>query len=171
MTRRKDTTKDEKDGGLEGILKGFSSILEKLGDLAETGEQLSRTGEIEFGKGGQFKGVYGFSVKVGAGGEGLKVEPFGNIKKDKKTGKSVVQEIREPLVDIFEEPDHVLIVAEMPGIEAEDIRLDIREDILTLTAENKDKKYCKEILLPGNFSPDKLTVACKNGVAEIRCNR
>jgi len=171
MVRKKSPGKDEQVGGFEGILKGFGDILEKLGDLAEAGERLSKTGEVEFGKDKQFKGVYGFSVKVGAGGEGVKVEPFGNIKKDKKTGKSVVQEIREPLVDIFEETDHVLIVAEMPGIEVEDIKIEITDDILTLSAEKKDKKYHKEILLPGSFSREKMTVACTNGVAEIRCGR
>lgn len=171
MAKKKSTSKDEQGGGFEGMLRGFSDILEKLGDLAETGERLANTGEVEFGKDNKFKGVYGFSVKVGAGGEGVKVEPFGNIKRDKKTGKSVVQEIREPLIDIFEESDHVLIVAEMPGIEAEDIKIEISDDILTLSAEKKDKKYRKEILLPGVFSQDKLTVSCKNGVAEIRCGK
>jgi hypothetical protein len=33
-------------GGLEGILGGVTDLLEKLGELAEKGESLSRTGEI-----------------------------------------------------------------------------------------------------------------------------
>ena len=80
MTQRK--SKSGKSGeqlqsGLGGILKGLGDLVEKLGELAEKGETLSRTGEFGTGKG--LKGVYGFSVKVVPGGEGLKVEPFGNI--------------------------------------------------------------------------------------------
>ena len=45
----------------------------------------------------------------------IKVEPFGNVTKDKESGRTVVHEVREPLVDVFEEDDHVLVIAEMPG--------------------------------------------------------
>jgi hypothetical protein len=57
------------------------------------------------------EGVYGFSVRTGPGGSEVKVEPFGNIKRDEKSGKTVVEEFREPVVDIFEEEDHILVVA------------------------------------------------------------
>ena len=87
MTRRKEKYEETKDvrmdSGFGGIFKGLADLVEKLGDLAEKGGELSRTGEI--GAEGA-KGVYGFSVKVGLGGEGVKVQPFGNIAKDKKTG-------------------------------------------------------------------------------------
>ena len=41
----------------------------------------------------------------------------------------MVHELREPLVDVFEEEDHVLIVAEMPGIEGEDVQVEVRNNI------------------------------------------
>ena len=67
-------------GSLEGMLKGFTDILEKLGELAEKGEQLSRTEKIHFKNGEKgLKGVYGFSIKVGLGDEGVKVEPVMGI--------------------------------------------------------------------------------------------
>jgi HSP20 family protein len=157
-------------GSFEGILKGFTDIVEKLGDLAEKGEHLSRTGEIQWkGKEKDLKGVYGFSVKVGLGGEGVKVEPFGNIRKDEKTGESVVQEVREPIVDVFEEKDHILVVAEMPGIGVEDVRLEVKDDLLTIYAEKGDKKYRKEILLPRSYPREKMLVSCNNGIIEIKC--
>ncbi len=46
----------------------------------------------------------------------MEVEPFGNIKVDRQAKPSVlVQEIREPAVNMMEEGDHVPIVAEMTG--------------------------------------------------------
>ena len=158
------------EGGPGGILRGLGSLVEKLGELAETGRELSKTGEIRgSGSGKDIRGIYGFTVKVGIGGEGVKVEPFGNIRRDEESGRSVVQEVREPAVDIFEERDHTLVVAEMPGIGVGDVHLEVKDDLLTITAERGDKKYKKEVLLPGSFPREKLQVSCANGVLEIRC--
>ena len=156
-------------GGFGGILGGLADLVEKLGELAEKGEELSRTGVFQSGKDRELKGVYGFSVKTGLGGEGLKVEPFGNIRRDAKSGQTVVEENREPVVDVFEEEDHALIVAEMPGISAEDVRLEVKDDLLTIHAERGDKKYHKEILLPKSYSREKMSVSCNNGILEIKC--
>ena len=170
MTQRK--SKNAKAGeppesGLGGILKGLGDLIEKLGELAEKGETLTRTAEFGTEKG--LKGVYGFSVKVGPGKEGFKVEPFGNIGQDKATGQSVVREIREPMVDVFEEADHVLVVAEMPGIGSDDVRVEIRDDVLILSAEKGDKKYRKEVLLPQSFSRENLKISCQSGILQVKC--
>lgn len=158
------------DAGLGGILKGLGSLVEKLGELAETGREFSKTGETQ-GPGKEIKGIYGFTVKVGIGGEGVKVEPFGNIRRDEESGRSVVQEVREPAVDVFEERDHVLVVVEMPGIGAEDVRLEVKDDLLTIIAEKGEKKYRKEVLLPGSFPLEKMRMSCANGMLEVRCVR
>ena len=154
-------------GGFSGILRGLGELVEKLGELAEKGEELSRTGEFGTEKG--LKGVYGFSVKVARGGEGVKVQPFGNIARDKATGRSVVHEIREPMVDVFEEADHVLVVAEMPGIGPDDVRVEIRDDVLIISAEKGDQKYRKEVLLPQSFPPEKMKISCQNGILQVKC--
>src|SRR5271170_3512631 len=110
------------DSGGRGFMGGLADVLEKLSELAETGRNLSRSGEFgapadHESSGKQLKGVYGFNVKVGLGGDPVQVEPFGNIKVDRQAKPGVVvQEIREPPVDVMEEGDHVLIVAEMPGV-------------------------------------------------------
>ena len=72
------------------------------------------------------------------------------------------------MVDVFEEPGHVLVVAEMPGIGEEDLQLELNDDILTIAAERGAKKYRKEVLLPASFTADRMTRSCRNGVLEIR---
>jgi HSP20 family protein len=156
--------------GIGGFLGGLGSLIEKLGELSEKGEELKKSGEFQ-SKDGKMRGVYGFNIKVGLGDEGLKVEPFGNLGKDEKTGRPVVQEIREPLIDVFEEEDHVLVVAEMPGVSAGDIQVELQGDILTIAATKGEKKYRKEVLLPAAFTPDKMTHTCRNGVLEVKLVR
>lgn len=169
MGKKKQEKQPAEEGfrALGGILGGLGGLLEKLGDLAEKGEELRKSGVVE-SKDKRVQGVYGFSIKLGMGEDGLTVEPFGNVRKDEETGKTVVDEIREPLVDIFEEDDHVLVVAEMPGISQEDVKLELADDILTITAEHGDKKYHKEVLLPAASTPDKMTQSCHNGVLEVK---
>jgi HSP20 family protein len=157
------------DAGFGGVFRGLADLIEKLGDLAEKGERLKKSGEFHHQ---DVKGVYGFSVKMGLGEKGdqeLKVEPFGNLRRDRQSGETVVQEIREPVVDLFEEKDHTLVVAEMPGISVKDVHLEVKEDLLTIYAEKKDKKYRKEILLPRSYSLEKMKVSCNNGILEIKC--
>jgi HSP20 family protein len=156
------------DLGVGGILKGLGDLVEKLGELAETGQQISRSGEIH-GSGKEVKGMYGFTVKMGLGNEPMRVEPFGNIRKDRSSGRAVVQEVREPVVDVFEEEDHVLVVAEMPGVSIEDVHIAIEDDLLTIVAARGDKQYRKEVLLPASFAREKMQIGSNNGVVEIKC--
>ncbi len=134
------------------------------------GEQLKKSGEFQQK---DLKGVYGFSVKMGLGDKGdqeIKVEPFGNVRQDERSGETVVQEIREPVVDVFEEKDFTLVVAEMPGISTKDVKLEVKDDLLTIYAEKQDKKYRKEILLPRAYPREKMQMSCNNGILEIKCS-
>ncbi|MCF7985709.1 MAG: Hsp20 family protein [Thiohalocapsa sp.] len=168
MTERK-----SEGGGIEGMLRGLGDLVEKLGDLAEKGEELRRSGVVETtsAQGRQVKGVYGFTVKVGLGEEGEskpRVEPFGNIRRDEETGASVVQEVTEPMVDVFEEDTHVQVVAELPGIGENDVELELNGDVLSIQAAAGDKKYRKEVLLPRSFTPEGMEHKCRNGILEVK---
>lgn len=161
--------------GVTGFLGRLGTLIEQLGELAakaeEAGGEVTQTGEFGIGSEKRLRGVYGFTVKTGLGEKGLTVEPFGNISKEEESGRIVVKEIREPMTDLFDEQDHILIVAELPGIVQEDIRLELRDDILTLAAERGEKKYRKEVLLPAGFSPDKMIFTCRNGILEITLHK
>lgn len=165
---------EEKGGGenrFGSILSGLTDIAEKLNEISEKGETITKEGE--FTRGGGIKGVYGFSFRTGLGGkdDAVKVEPFGNIRRDKKTGEAVVQEINEPLVDVFEDEDATTLIAEMPGVGARDIKIDVRDDVLTVSAQRGAKKYRKEILLSYSPAKDRIKVTCNNGIVTIRCEK
>ena len=154
--------------GLGGVFKGISNLIDLAAKLQQEGKsEFSRTGEIKgLGPKGA-KAVYGFSIKLGElAGESPQVETFGNIKKDEK-GTPVVEEVREPLVDLFDEEDKIIIIAEIPGVEEEKIKIEVKDDILELKAEDSDKKYHKEILLPSKVKKESVRSTYKNGVLEI----
>ncbi len=161
---------ESSEGG--GLLVGIGGLIDQLGKLAqqaeEAGGELTKSGEFQMGLNKDIKGVYGFSVKSALGEKGVKVEPFGNIRKDEEHGQVVVQEIREPMIDMLDEPDHLLIVAEVPGVMEEDVKVELEEDILAFSAENGEKKYRKEMLLPTSFSSEMMSFSCRNGILEIR---
>lgn len=173
MAKRKSNPVEDQAGSgrATGFFGGLTSLLETLGELAEKGQELRKSGTLGgLDPDGKTRGVYGFSIRSGLGDKepGIKVEPFGNVRTDERTGHPVVHEMREPMVDVFEEADHVLVVAEIPGISDEDLKLELRDDILVITAAKGEKKYRKEVLLSSAFPADKMSRSCRNGVLEVR---
>ncbi len=150
-----------------GFVKGLSDLIEKLGDLAETGREMRREGTVS--RDDKLKGVYGFRMKVGLGGDAVDIEPFGNVKLDKKSRHAVVHEVREPLFDVIEEKNRILVIAEMPGVAADDISVSVDGDLMNVEASRRDKKYRKEILLPKPVAPSGIKIVCNNGIVEISC--
>lgn len=150
---------------LGGIFKGFGHLIDIASKLAEEGKgEIRKTGEIKVrGLGRQAKGVYGFTIRT-LEGKPI-IETFGNVKETDRG--PVVEEVREPIVDIFDEEDRILVIAEIPGVEEKDVRLDLKGDILEIAAETSDRKYHKEVLLPSKVKPESLSSSYKSGVLEV----
>lgn len=150
---------------LGGVFKGIGSLLDLVAKMAEEGkEEYVGSGEVE-GLAGKLKGVYGLSLRMGLGGRPV-IEQFGNIQ-ETETGP-VVAETREPLVDVLDEGERVVVVAELPGVGEEDIHVTVQGDILEVAAATRDRQYHREILLPAAVNPESLECSYRNGVLEIR---
>ena len=109
--------------------------------------------------------VYGYSMKVGPDGK-PEIREFGNVK-PRRNGLPDVQEEREPLVDVAERNGEIQVVAELPGVEKKDIRLSGTEDTLTIEVDNPQRKYFKEVSLPGKVRVREARSRYKNGVLEV----
>jgi HSP20 family protein len=172
MANKKKNEKDEGlgiDFGLGGLFKGIEKLIDLAADLKEAGGEIKKEGEIDLShlkKG--MKGVYGFSIKTMTGGRPV-VESFGNIKKTPKG--PTVEEEREPLTDVFDEKEEVRVYAEIPGVNEEDIKLDLKGDILDILAKSGDRKYHKEILLPVKVKSETLISSYKNGILEVKIRK
>ena len=155
------------DLGLGGLFKGLGSLLEFATELAEQAPtEVRREGQVgPIGDKG-VKAVYGFSVKVGGGGRPT-VERFGNVRETEGKGP-IVDDVREPMVDTFDEGAFLLVVAELPGVNEKDITYDIQQDIVTISGQTGERKYSKEVLLPSAVEAEKSSSSYKNGILEIK---
>jgi HSP20 family molecular chaperone IbpA len=78
--------------------------------------------------------------------------------------KAALKEMREPLVDIFEEEGQLRVYVELPGVEKENIKLNFGKDCVEVKARN----FYKTIQLPyGNAQMNTVSTEYKNGVLEI----
>jgi len=165
MTKKEENDKVEINFGMGkisfgGLFKGLGNLIDLASKLSEEG--VEKRGEIKgLPKGA--KGVYGFSIRTLAGKP--VIESFGNIRETAKG--PVVEEVREPMIDIFDEEDHISVIAELPGVSEDEIKVEVAGDILNLTASDRDRKYAKEILLPSKVKPDSVKTSYRNGVLEI----
>jgi HSP20 family protein len=158
------------DLGIGGLFKGLGDFLDVISNLAEqAGEsEVHRSGEVKVeGLGDKAKAVYGFSVRSGLGGT-PKVESFGNIKTSKEG--PVVDDVREPLVDTFDESAEIVVVAELPGVAESEISVNIQDDILSIQTTGT-YKYAKEVLLSSAVDPGSLSKSYKNGILELRLKK
>ncbi|MBI5183494.1 MAG: Hsp20/alpha crystallin family protein [Nitrospinae bacterium] len=65
---------------------------------------------------------------------------------------------REPSVDIYEDENEITLQADIPGVEEKDIKLEVKDGLLTLEAERseenekKDKKFFRRELRYGGYN-------------------
>jgi HSP20 family molecular chaperone IbpA len=78
---------------------------------------------------------------------------------------------QESLIDVLEEKDEVIVVAEFAGFDRENLRIRVRNQRLTLSADTLGRKYYKSLNLPTGVIPNSIRTAHKNGVLEIRLKK
>jgi len=88
-----------------------------------------------------------------------------------------------PAVDIFEEPEVLRLVVELPGVKPEDVKLTVEGNLLTIkgtkeqVAEEKAEKvhryervygaFERSFTLPATVEPEKIKAAYENGLLTV----
>jgi len=149
------------------IFEEFEREFERIEEMME--EMMRRAFQMPSREVGEPRSyVYGFSVTIGPDGKPV-VRQFGNVAPG-RFGPEIKEE-REPLVDVIEEKDVIKVVAELPGVEKEDIKLNATEDTLTISVDTPQRKYYKEVTLPAKIDPKSAKATYKNGVLEVKLTR
>lgn len=111
---------------------------------------------------------YGYQITVGPDGR-PRIREFGNVKPG---AKGLVEQsgVRRPLVDsVLNEKENTLtITAEMPGVNKEDIQLNVTDQYVTIQAERGDKKYHADIPVSVNLEESSAKAAYSNGILELK---
>jgi len=117
--------------------------------------------------------VYGYSMTIGPDGK-PRIREFGNVKPSLRPEafgiarpRLDVKEEREPLVDVISTDGEVKVIAELPGVEKEDIKLHGTENTLTLSVDTPQRKYFKDVELPAKVKIKEAKTTYKNGVLEV----
>ena len=98
--------------------------------------------------------------------------------------KTEEMEVKPAIVDVFEEKDDIVVKAELPGIEKDNIQVNLTDHTLTIKGENKKEEEVKEenyyraersygsflrtLDLPRDVRADQVKASFKNGILEVR---
>lgn len=113
---------------------------------------------------------HGFNIHFGSDGN-PHIEQFGNRPLKNSEGERSISEEREPLTDIIEGEEEIAITIELPGVEKDDIDLNVTESNLEINVENPKRKYRKLIDLPCDVIPKTSKASYKNGILDIVIKR
>ncbi|MCJ7496566.1 MAG: hypothetical protein MUO78_00295 [candidate division Zixibacteria bacterium] len=169
------------EGMAEGVLKGVGEIIPGLGGLLkglekspafkerlkkvnqEIERKLKETPLNRAGNRGPHTGS-SFSTRPLFNEEEL---PFG--RKVKKSPAAPLQP-KEPVVDVFDERDHLRIIAELPGMAEKDLKTNLEKDVLTIEINSPGWKPEHKEALP--YAPKgKLEKSFRNGILEIKVGK
>lgn len=178
---QRDKEEKEEDGA-DGILReagkifGFGGVLKKLEKLSNFKKRLKEVDEeIEqrlksppappFSKGGKSKMAHGGLGRMNS------IPPV--IKGTSLTGKR--PGVKRPVAsevstDVFDENDHLLVVADMPGVEEDTIDISLDGDVLTLSFIREGIGVKKRVKLP--CAPEgEISSIYNNGILEVKIKK
>ncbi len=88
-----------------------------------------------------------------------------------------------PAVNIRENEKNFILDLAVPGMDKKDLKIDINEDVLTISAETKNENeentdgykrkefsyssFCRSFYLPENVNKDKITASYKDGILSV----
>ena len=150
--------------GLDGLIRGLEkseAFQERLRAIDDEIEARLRSEPLK-------------RVEVGGTMSSLRSRPTGRpmgrraapVRRQPAVPEPKVATVQEPPADIFDEETYLKVIAELPGIEEEDVEIDLNGTRLVISADTPAHKYRKEIVLP--CAPaGKVERLYRNGILEI----
>jgi HSP20 family protein len=172
MSKREPFDKDEDVTGAAGftkIARGLSDFFNVLADF----DQLPRRGRHE--KDGRVM-EYSFGTRTldEAAKDKHSAAEEASVRTEtqpRRAAKKTSLEILDPVTDTFDEPDEIVLLFELPGVEQKDIRCVLDGDILLLEAKTGERLYRKEMLIEDKLAAGAPRLNLRNGVLEVRLSK
>ena len=111
--------------------------------------------------------IYGVSVRVGPRGAATLARPR-HVRRNVRQ-RAPREEGREPVVDVFDEGEVIVVVVQLPGVDEHAAEWTVRDRThLTIRADSADRKYLKELDLPAPVDETAVASTFANGVLELK---
>jgi HSP20 family molecular chaperone IbpA len=78
---------------------------------------------------------------------------------------------RQPLIDVFEEENYLMVLTELPGIDEKDVNIKADDNSVTIKAENTAKKYFEIVRLPTRINKDTFELTYRNNILQLRLKK
>lgn len=97
-------------------------------------------------------------------------------------GRSTTSRGSYPSVNLFQEGDNTILMAEVPGVKKEDVKIEIKGDLITVSGERKvdypekssihrterrGLSFNRTLKLPVKVDTDKVTAEYMNGILKV----
>lgn len=76
-----------------------------------------------------------------------------------------------PLIDIFQEDKWITIIVEIAGFNKETLKINVKDQKLTLSAKENNRRYYKSLNLPKLVIPSAISTKFNNGVLQIKIKK
>lgn len=164
------------------FFSGFDDEFERMRRYMDQMMQAALRGQLEGSEGMNKPFVYGFSMRTGPDGRPV-FQEFGNTDRVRRLNGRVAEQCpkdqagapsggthvsgREPLTDVIDCGSTVAVTVELPGVEKDDINLEVHEDSLTIKVDTESRRYFKEVDLMTPVKEETVKASYKNGVLDI----
>jgi HSP20 family protein len=91
--------------------------------------------------------------------------------------------IRTPEIDVVRDDGNLVVLADMPGIKPEEVKIEIEDDVLTVTGEHLESKdeteasymrrerryasFCRSLVLPIGVDAKEIKAKTHDGIVEV----
>jgi HSP20 family protein len=139
---RKEQDESIVEGTLNDLLPGMGSVVKRLRKKSPELNRKIQEKDVEIKK--RLEEGYSPEPKIQYGIKVRTLVRDGAGKKEEKPERTTI----EPETDLFDEGGYLRIIAELPGINEEKIRVVLEKNTLVISALDKERNYRKKILLP-----------------------
>jgi HSP20 family protein len=89
-----------------------------------------------------------------------------------------------PAIDVFEREDEIILKADLPGLDEDDVRIEVKDNVLAISGERRTEAqeekngyyrversygaFSRSLVLPDGVDPDKIEARFDRGVLEVK---
>ncbi|MEW6623877.1 MAG: Hsp20/alpha crystallin family protein [Bacillota bacterium] len=140
------------------IFRGIGSFLDLITEMAENNRQEYRhKGNFSLNNDKDLKGMYNFSVKLGAIKD-IESNRVDSINLNKKP---------EQIIDIFDEGDYFFVLLQVPQVKPEELTVTLKNCHTLVVKTHGQILYTREYSIPAAVTAEELRWNLNNGILEV----